>query len=182
MAKSDTPSYILKSEHLGFRNWINSDHEPYSEMCADPEVMHFFLATRTAAQSTEQIKRFQEHIDEYGFGFFAIDELKTGSFVGFIGMQHCDMAIDFCPCVEIGWRLRKEFWRRGYATEGARYILDHSKIKFSLNEIYSFTATENTPSIGVMKKIGMQKVSTFLHPSVPIDHSLCEHVLYKADL
>jgi len=159
-----------------------SDHSYYSQMCANPEVMRYFPSTRSAEESIGQISKFEDHFQTHGYGFYAVDELSSSTFIGFIGIQMTHMNLDFCPCVEIGWRLRQEYWNKGYATEGALRVLKHSKESLAINEIYSFTATINAPSESVMKKIRMQKVSTFLHPSIPTDHALSEHVLYYINL
>lgn len=181
MSKNN-PKYIFKSSRLGFRRWAISDHQYYCTMCADPEVMRYFPSIRSDQESIEQIARFEAHFDEYGYGFYAVDELTSSTFIGFIGVQVCHMDLAFCPCVEIGWRLRKDYWNKGYATEGALRVLKHSKESLAIDQIYSFTATINLPSESVMKKIGMQKVSTFLHPALSSNHALCEHVLYYIDL
>lgn len=81
--------------------------------------------------------------------------------------------------MEIGWRLAKEFWKQGYATEGAKAVLDYGFNILNLDKIVSFTATINTPSQAVMERLGMQKVKNFEHPKVPLHHELREHVLYE---
>jgi len=88
---------------------------------------------------------------------------------------------EFSPCIEIGWRLAKEYWHQGYATEGAHAILDYAFNNLNLDKVVSFTAKSNTPSEAVMKKIGMVKIQEFQHPKLPEDHPLCWHVLYEID-
>lgn len=81
--------------------------------------------------------------------------------------------------MEIGWRLAKEFWKQGYATEGAKSALDYGFNVLNLDKIVSFTANINTPSQAVMERLGMQKVKNFDHPKVPLHHQLKAHVLYE---
>jgi len=81
---------------------------------------------------------------------------------------------------EIGWRLRKEAWGQGYATEGAAACLKHGFQTLGFDEIYSFTADLNVPSRRVMSKIGMQFVKYFDHPRLAKDSPLCKHVLYAS--
>lgn len=52
--------------------------------------------------------------------------------------------------------------------------------RYGIDEIYSFTALQNTPSERVMQRIGMEKVGTFPHPGLPDGHWLKEHLLYRA--
>jgi ribosomal-protein-alanine N-acetyltransferase len=121
----------------------------------------------------------KNHIEQYGFGFWAVEERISGRFIGFIGLQWTNFEADFTPCVEIGWRLDKRYWRKGYATEGARACLDHAFHQSNLEEVYSFSARVNEPSEGVMKKIGMQKIGEFEHPNVHSRSKLASHVLYR---
>ena len=51
-----------------------------------------------------------------------------------------------------------------------------------MQEIYSFTAQENKPSINAMKKIGLKEVGSFEHPRIEVDNVLRTHVLYKIDI
>lgn len=80
---------------------------------------------------------------------------------------------------ENGWRLAKDFWKQGYATEGAKAALDYGFNILNLDKIVSFTANINTPSQAVMERLGMHKVKNFDHPKVPLHHHLKAHVLYE---
>ena len=84
------------------------------------------------------------------------------------------------PCVEIGWRLAKVHWGRGYASEAAEAALCYAFGELGLDEVVSFTAAINKPSEAVMQKIGMANAQqNFVHPRVEVDSPLREHVLYK---
>ena len=106
---------------------------------------------------------------------------SDGKFIGYIGLHHTNFETDFCPCIEIGWRLCENSWGRGYATEGARACLDYAFRQLQLPEIYSFTSLPNRRSERVMQKIGLQKIGEFDHPLVPAGHPLLRHVLYRAE-
>ena len=101
--------------------------------------------------------------------------------IGFIGFIHQTFESDFTPCSEISWRLRPEFWGKGYATEGAMACLDYGFNYLDFQSVYSFTATVNTRSERVMQKIGLHKVKEFDHPKLERSSWLCRHVLYKID-
>ena len=92
-----------------------------------------------------------------------------------------DFVAPFMPCVEIGWRISAPYWRQGYATEAAKMVLHLAFEKYGLQEVVSFTAAVNLPSIRVMEKIGLtRKVEDdFDHPNMPKDHPLARHVLYR---
>ena len=85
------------------------------------------------------------------------------------------------PAVEIGWRLAREHWGLGYASEAAWTALRCGFDRLALNEIVSFTADSNLPSQKVMQAIGMHHdcADDFEHPNLAVDHPLRHHVLYR---
>lgn len=170
--------YFFTSERLGFRNFMDSDLIPFHKMNSDPEVMKYFPSVLVKEQTRSLMDRINDHITEHGFGFFAIDLLSEKNFIGFIGLKRTNFIADFTPCVEIGWRLDKNYWNQGLATEGASKCLDFAFNESDLNDIYSFTALVNFPSERIMQKIGMNKISEFNHPLLENSHPLNPHCLY----
>ena len=148
-------------------------------MNKDKEVTRFFPAALSADETIALIARVHEHFKDYGYGPYAVERIDTGQFIGFTGFFHPRFESHFTPCVEIGWRLSKDAWNLGFATEAAKACLGYGFEKLDLNEIYAFTATINQPSINVMVKAGLKKVGEFEHPSVPDGHKLKTHVLFK---
>lgn len=171
--------YLFTSERLGFREWKEADRKPFALLNADPVVMEYFLSPLDTHQSNELVDRIIRQYVEHGFCLYAVDELSSGKFIGFIGIMLDTMGIDVSPCVEIGWRLDRSAWNKGYATEGANRCLIYAFEELDIKEIYACTAETNTKSESVMKKIGMTYVNKFKHPGVPLDHSLNVHVLYR---
>ena len=169
--------YTFTSERLGFRAWQKSDYKPFSELNASLVVMEYFPSTLSEAETMAMIDRINNHFENHGFGYWAVDELETKNFIGFIGFGQPRFESFFTPCVEIGWRLSQEFWSKGYATEGAKACLKYGFETLDLDKIYSLTATINQRSEGVMKKIGMKKIGEFDHPIIP-NHKLTRHVIY----
>ena len=143
--------------------------------------MFYFPSVLTREDSDEFLQKIIARINHDGYGFWPVEEKTTRKFIGFIGINFSRVGLDIEPCVEIGWRLKKEFWGKGYATEGARAVLRHAFEVLNIDRIYSFTAVINTPSEKVMKRLGMTKSGCFLHPSLDKNHPLCEHVLYFID-
>lgn len=54
-----------------------------------------------------------------GWGFWALEEIQSKQFIGFVGLHEPDIPYEFVPCVEIGWRLKRDKWGFGYASEAA---------------------------------------------------------------
>jgi RimJ/RimL family protein N-acetyltransferase len=87
----------------------------------------------------------------------------------------------FLPSVEVGWRLARSAWGRGWATEAATAVLAAAFGPLGLPEVVSFTATTNERSQAVMRRIGMAPAGSFEHPRLPAGHRLRTHVLYRAE-
>ncbi|WP_320175927.1 GNAT family N-acetyltransferase [Maridesulfovibrio sp.] len=170
----------FKTERLVLRGWKPRDYAPFARINADQEVMKYFPAPLSEMESNANADVISGLIDKRGWGFWAVEIPDVSSFIGFVGLHIPIAKLPFSPCVEIGWRLDKQFWGHGYATEAARFALEYGFIKLDLDEIVSFTATQNKASQAVMKRLGMRRESeTFEHPSVPAGSSLREHFLYR---
>jgi len=143
--------------------------------------MEFFPALLTREESDARVDRIEVHIQEHGFGPWAIEIPEVTPFAGFIGLSIPGFQTAFMPCVEIGWRLSADCWNRGYATEGARAALSFGFETLQLTEILSFTVPANLRSRRVMEKLGMthSPADDFDHPLLPAGHPLRRHVLYR---
>ncbi|WP_105102713.1 GNAT family N-acetyltransferase [Microbulbifer pacificus] len=168
-----------QTERLQLRQWREGDREPFAAMNADPAVMEFFPALLSRAESDAGIDRQIAHIEKFGWGFWAVETLRDKRFIGFVGIKNVTDDMPFAPAVEIGWRLAKNAWGRGYATEAARACLQVGFERLGLHEIVSFTLPGNFRSRGVMEKLGMQQGENFRHPALPSGHPMQEHVLYR---
>ena len=174
----------IETERLYLRQWQASDFAIFAAMNADPEVMKYFPKLLPAKVSDIIGNKCQQLIEDNGWGFWALS-LKEGSnkndaFIGFVGLNQTHADMSFAPCVEIAWRLRKEFWGQGYATEAARASLDFAFSELALDEVVAFTTVINKRSQLLMKRIRMTDTqNNFYHPALESNHLLAEHVLYK---
>jgi ribosomal-protein-alanine N-acetyltransferase len=171
----------LRTPRLLLRRWREGDREPYAAMNADPQVREFFPELLTRELSDAQIVVFEEHLDQHGFGMWALELLATGELLGFTGMDLATYDAPFTPAIEIGWRLRRSAWGHGYATEAARECLRFGFEELELTEIVAATAVANQRSRAVMERLGMRHDSAedFEHPEVAAGHPLAHHVLYR---
>jgi RimJ/RimL family protein N-acetyltransferase len=174
------PPIEFSTKRLAFRTWQADHRPPFAAMNSDAEVMRYFPALQTAEQSNATVDAWLVHFEENGWGNWAVELLCTGEFIGFIGLNIPRRQLPFSPCVEVGWRLKRAAWGHGFATEGAKECLRIAFERLRLDEIVSFTALLNTPSIAVMRRIGMNNANAdFEHPAVPEGHPLRPHCLYK---
>ncbi|MDX1332539.1 MAG: GNAT family N-acetyltransferase [Robiginitalea sp.] len=158
--------FLFTSPRLGFRNWEEADLDVLARLNADPEVMRYFPAPLTREESRSMLVQLQEHFASRGYTYYATELLSTGEFVGLIGLKYQEYTATFTPATDIGWRLRKEFWGQGYASEGAKRCLDHAFEDLGLNRVVSVCPALNTASERVMRKIGMQRQGEFEHPGL----------------
>lgn len=162
------PAVILETERLRLRPWQASDSAPFAAMNGDERVMEFFPSVVTPEVSDGIMTRLQDHFNEYGWGFWAVELRATGEFIGFIGLLVPRPEIPAYPCVEVGWRLAAQHWHQGYATEGARASLDFAFDQLGLDHVVAFVVPENTPSRAVMHRLGMRdQHQPFIHPMMP---------------
>ncbi len=164
-----TGHYLFTSARLGFRNWKGSDLGALIRLNADPVVMRHFPATLTPEESRSLLLGLQSHLSLRGYTYYATELLSTGEFIGFTGLKYQEFQGPFTPATDIGWRLRKEAWGQGYATEGARRCLEHA-FALGLERVVSFCPVRNVASERVMQKAGMEKMGEFRHPGLK-DHT-----------
>jgi RimJ/RimL family protein N-acetyltransferase len=176
-----TPLLNLSGARILLRPWRSSDLAAFATINADPVVMEYLPAPLTRAESDAMADRIERHVEAHGFGLWALEVPGEVPFAGYVGLSVPRFEASFTPCVEIGWRLAREHWGRGYATEAARVALGAAFGPLGLNEVVSFTVPHNLRSRRVMERIGMRHDPTehFDHPLLPEGHRLRRHVLYR---
>ena len=170
----------LDTERLLLRRWRAEDRGPFAALNADPEVMEHFPAPLTRAESDAFADTVEDRIERQGWGLWALQERATGRFLGFTGLAYPGFDAPFGPTVEIGWRLARDAWGRGFASEAARAATAFAFDELELDEIVAFTAVVNERSRAVMRRLGMHhdRADDFDHPLVS-DERLRRHVLYR---
>ncbi|MGD9591316.1 MAG: GNAT family N-acetyltransferase [Candidatus Berkiella sp.] len=172
---------IIESERLILREWQPTDLAPFVHINQDPRVMEHMPSLLTADESKAFMDSIMAHFAKHGFGLYACEEKESSQFIGYVGLNIPSFEAHFTPTVEIGWRLHADFWGKGYATEGAKIVLEKAFREFNLPEITSFTVPANVRSQRVMQKIGLHHTpqDNFIHPRLGPDHPLGLHVLYR---
>lgn len=111
----------------------------------------------------------------------ALERKDSGGFIGFTGLQPVRADLPMHGQVEVGWRLARDAWGHGFATEAARAAVAYGFDTARLPEIVALAAVGNTRSRKVMERIGMRydPASDFDHPMVPEGSPLRPHVVYR---
>ena len=175
--------FKLETERLILRSWKEEDFDPFADLCADPEVMRFFPEILSREKVTRLIAMGKECYEAHGVFYAPVEVRGTGEFIGFAGLDvHADPGSLPCtPCVDIGWRLKRSAWGKGYASEAAGAWLRFGFETKSFDEIVSFTPEQNVPSQKVMQRIGMTREpgDDFVHSYFDPEHELAVHQLYR---
>ena len=117
----------IQTERLLLRQWKADDFKCFAKINSDPDVM-------SELESNAMAEKIQSLLAERGWGFWAVENLSDNNFIGFVGLHKPHYELPATPCVEIGWRLSKQYWGKGFATEAGKVSLDFAFDKLNLNE------------------------------------------------
>jgi RimJ/RimL family protein N-acetyltransferase len=157
-----------ETERLRLERWRHEDHGAGLARVNDDREVHRYLGggdPMTAAESDELSRRIAAHWDTYGFGLWAAVLKHSGAMIGFIGLSHPLWWPAMLERVEVGWRLARDAWGFGYATEGAREAVRIGFGTLGLEEIVSFVHPENERSLAVTRRLGMTEQGEVPHPA-----------------
>lgn len=162
-----TVQHRLVTERLVLRRWRVEDVQPYAALCSDPEVMQWIGdgSTSTFEQSQRAIERFEQLWEQNGFGLFAVEERASAELIGFVGLAIPTFLPEILPAIEIGWRLARSAWGKGFATEAARAALGFGFSRRELDRLVSIHQRGNVASQKLMQKLGMRFERETIHPT-----------------
>ncbi|MGH3077464.1 MAG: GNAT family N-acetyltransferase [Gaiellaceae bacterium] len=157
---------FLETDRLRLRPFTEDDVDDLVELDADPDVMHFVTGGRPTPREeieSEVLPAFLDHYARFaGYGFWAAIEKTSGEFLGWF---HFRPAKGAPPGeAELGYRLRKSAWGKGYATEGSRALIDKGFAELGVGRVVAFTLAVHIASRRVMEKAGLRYVRTFHQP------------------
>jgi RimJ/RimL family protein N-acetyltransferase len=178
---------FLETQRLALRRFTVADADNLVSLDADPDVMRFVTGGRPTSRGqveSEVLPAFLGYYQKYaGFGFWAAVEKSTGDFVGWFHFRPRPDAAQ--GEVELGYRLRKTAWGKGYATEGSRALICKGFTEFGVQRVVAEAMAVNTASRRVMEKAGLRLVRTFHQPwPYPVEgdqFGVVEYALDKAD-
>lgn len=161
---------FIETERLILRALLETDANGIFELDADAEV-HRYLGNNpitTIEQASEVISYIRKQYIENGIGRWAIIEKETDAFVGWGGFKFVtELTNGHQNYYDLGYRLIKRFWGRGYATESAQASIDYAFNELKLSAIYAIADSQNLSSKKVLEKCNFQFVEMFDYFSVP---------------
>jgi RimJ/RimL family protein N-acetyltransferase len=150
----DIPEIV--TSRLLLRGWQDGDVERMAEIYTDPEVVRY-LRPLDLEGTRQQLLRFADHWDEYGFGLWAVEERASGRLIGRIGLAHHPDWTASMHDAEVGWTLDRSAWGGGLATEGGEAALAYGFDTQGMTRIISIAHRENIASQRVMEKLGLHR-------------------------
>lgn len=157
----------VATERLILRRWCDEDAPALAAINADAEVMRYIGSGRPLgrALSDELLARFEREWEERGFGLWVVEEVDApGRLLGFCGLTVPMFLPEVLPAVEVGWRLARDAWGRGIATEAARAAVAYGFGELGMREIIAIVHPDNARSLRVCEKLGMQRGRDRRHP------------------
>jgi len=154
----------LETSRLVLRRFTVDDVDDLVALDSDPAVMRYITGgTATPRQEieTDHLPAFMSYYDQGDrWGFWAAIEKQTGTFLGWFHLRPHDGEPEDEP--ELGYRLKREAWGAGYATEGSRALIFKAFTELGAKRVYAETMAVHAASQRVMEKAGLRFVRSFV--------------------
>jgi RimJ/RimL family protein N-acetyltransferase len=147
---------IIDTPRTRLRCWQEADRAAFAAMHADPEVMLDQGGPLNRTTSDAKFDRYAAAFNRYGVCRWAI-ESRDGEFLGYAGIMPSHKDHPLGAHFDIGWRLMRSAWGKGYATEAARAALHDAFARVGLREVIAYTAPGNIRSQAVMSRLRLQR-------------------------
>ncbi len=169
-----------ETERLWLRRWTRGHAAGLAEVNADAEVMAFLNAGVPLSRddSLRTAGSVLGHWEQWRFGLWAVVEKGGGRMVGFAGLCHPLWFPAWAGAVEVGWRLHRQAWGLGYATEAGREALRVGFQERGLERVVAFIHPDNHRSAAVAERLGMELTDRVAHPERPQDLNV--HLAHSA--
>src|SRR5215218_10961018 len=157
---------FLETERLVLRRFTDADLDLLVELDGDPKVMRYITGGRPTSREElrdDILPAFLGYYQRYpGYGFWAAVDKASGEFLGWFHLRPPEGASPDEP--ELGYRLRRSAWGKGYATEGSRALVRMAFAELGARRVYAETMAVNRGSRRVMEKAGLRLVRSFRQP------------------
>ena len=154
---------FLETERLLLRRFTEDDLDMLVELDSDPEVMRYLTGgppTPREEIADDILPAWLRYYERWeGFGFWAAIEKSTGEFVGWFHFRPPSGSPD--DEVELGSRLHRTAWGKGYGTEASRALIRRGFTEYGVRRVIASTAADNIGSRRVMEKSGLTLIRTY---------------------
>jgi RimJ/RimL family protein N-acetyltransferase len=153
---------VIFSDRLRLRSWRDADRDAFAALNADPDVSRDLGGPLDRAESDAKLNRYMATFEHDGFCRWLVEDLNQ-QFLGYAGVMPSRPGHQLGRHFDIGWRLVRPAWGRGYATEAARASLRDAFERVHLNEVLAYTSADNVRSQAVIKRLNMQRAASLDH-------------------
>jgi len=168
---------VIETKRLILRELDMTDDAGMFELDSDAEV-HKYLGNnpvKTIEESRQIIAMIQQQYKDHGIGRWAMIEKSSNDFIGWAGLKFITEPINnHIHYYDLGYRLIKRYWGKGFATEAAQASLDYGFTVLNQDSISGIAVVEHAASIHVLQKVGLATIENFTHVGL-------QHVWLKAD-
>lgn len=157
---------FAETERLILREILPSDRNALFAIDSDPDV-NIYLGNnpvKNIEQTDDLIEFIRKQYVDNGIGRWAMIEKSTNNFIGWAGLKLVrELTNNHINYYDLGYRLNKNYWGKGFATEAAKASLNYGFNTLNLNEIYAIADSENVASKNVIEKVGLKYMETFTY-------------------
>ena len=150
----------IETERLFLREMDENDYDALYSVLADSDIMQHYPYTFDEKRVRGWIKKNIERYRVFGFGLWALCLKETGEMIGDCGLTMQNINGMICP--EIGYHIRRDYQRKGYAKEAASAVRDWAFENTTFNVLYSYMKADNAASVATAKSVGMHKVEEYV--------------------
>jgi ribosomal-protein-alanine N-acetyltransferase len=147
---------IIETDRLCLREFMEDDVDSLFALDSDPEVMRYIAngEPRTRDEIEQALNRVCAYYQKHpGFGIWLVELKETGEFIGWACLKH----LGDTEMIEVGYRLMKDAWNQGYATEAAATVIEYGFNEKGLDKIVAVAHPDNKASQRVLEKCGLQR-------------------------
>ena len=169
---------MIRTDRLRLRNWRESDRDAFALLNAAPEVTQDLGGPLGRDESDAKFDRYMAAFEQYGFCRWALEDVN-GQFLGYTGVMPSRPGHPLGPHADIGWRLVRAAWGRGYATEAAKASLRDAFERVGLKEVLAYTAADNARSRAVIQRLKLRRAAS-LDYSEPLGAGMWQGMVWIA--
>jgi RimJ/RimL family protein N-acetyltransferase len=169
---------VIRTERLRLRTWRESDRDAFAMLNAAPEVTWDLGGPLDRSESDAKFDRYVATFERHGLCRWALEDL-SGQFLGYTGVMPSRHGHPLGPHADIGWRLVRAAWGRGYATEAAKASLRDAFERVRLKEVLAYTSADNVLSRAVIQRLKLQRAAS-LDYSEPLGAGLWHGMVWVA--
>lgn len=172
---------MIETQRMVLRGWRQRDIDPFHAMGQDPAVMRFLGPPYDWDEAASIVASQNAILAEHGHCFWALEDKISGAFLGFCGIKPGPADTPIAGQAEIGWRLARDNWGRGYAREAAEAALAWTWVNTDAPLVAAITVPANEQSWGLMERLGMTRfpADDFDHPALAEGDPLRSHLVYR---